>query len=551
VTIIQSSSDTAYDRVSQLGAGGVLLLGSAVLYGCTLAPTVLWGDDAMFQRALATGALTNHPLWGLLARLFARLSLPARGGTEYLGDLAFRANLASAVYAVGAVGFLFLATLTLTGNLRAAVAAGAVLAVSHTFWLEAVRAEVYTLHMLLFLGGLWAFFRWRKTPLPLRGPRGGRLRQPTWHVGWLALGLVFWGVGTVNHLLLTVAWPGGLWLILSALSPAARRKVLVLSPLAVLAGVILLFLAEPAFLTQVVPGAARVVLATFNLSLSRLAMHLAILLYQFPVFGVLAVPGFVYLWQRDRAAVISLCLMAVLTAAFASTHSILESYVFYLPVFALVALYVGTGVGVVTARWPAGRWLVLGLVLIALQVGLYRVTPVVVERVAPGIIPSRDLPGRRASTFFLWPPKHGYLGARQFAQDTLDLLPADAILIADWTIFTPLQYLQDVEGRRRDVLVVQVDPAGMQTIHENQPPRGGTEYLPRTGGTDAERLGRRPLFLANADPRYYPMDEFHAWFELQPVGQVWALLLREDSPRTEDETEYQPPRGGTDAERLR
>ncbi len=474
-------------------AGSILLLAGAALYGLTLAPTVLWGDDAMFQRALATGALTNHPLWGLLARLFAQLPV---------GDLAFRANLASAVYAVGAVGFLFLATLALTDSLRAAVAAGAVLAVSHTFWLEAVRAEVYTLHMLLFLGGLWAFFRWRRARC----------------IRWLILGLLFWGVGTVNHLLLTVAWPGGLWLVLSALARAARRKVLVLFPFVVLAGVLVLSLVEPAFLTRVVPDAARVVLATFNLSLSRLAMHLVILLYQFPLCGVLAVPGFVHLWRQDRDAAISLCLMALFTAAFASTHSILESYVFYLPVFGLIALCVGMGAAVVTApaqnagrstsHWPAGRWLAVGLVLMALQVGIYRVTPAVVERVAPGVIPSRDLPGRRASTFFLWPPKRGYLGARQFAQDSLNLLPADAILITDWTIFAPLQYLQDVEGLRRDVLVVQVDPAGLRTVRENQ--------------------GRRPLFLANADPRYYPMDELNTRFRLQPVGQVWELRWRED-----------------------
>lgn len=470
---------------SPMRAGSLLLVATAVLYGLTVAPTVLWGDDAMFQRALATGALTNHPLWGILARLFARVPV---------GGLAFRANLASAVYAVGAIGFLFLATLTLSGSVRATLAAGAVLAVSHTFWLEAVRAEVYTLHMLLFLGGLWAFFRWRHTQ----------------HILWLMLGLVFWGVGTVNHLLLTMALPGGLWLILSALSPAARRKVLVSAPLAVLCGVLLLYSFDPAFLTEVVPGAARVVMATFNLSLSRLAMHAAILAYQFPVFGVLAIPGFVYLWQRDRAAAVSLCLMAVPTAAFASTHSILESYVFYMPVFGLVALVTGVGIGVMTAHWASSRWLAIGLVLIALQVGLYRVTPMVVDRFAPGIIPSRDLPGRRASTFFLWPSKHGYLGARQFAEGTLDLLPADAMLIADWTIFTPLQYLQDVEGQRRDVLIVQVDPVGMQVIRENR--------------------GRRPLFLANADPRYYPMDEFNARFQLQPVGQIFALLLQGGGP---------------------
>ena len=492
-------------------AAGFIVVASAILYALTPAPTVLWGDDAMFQQALAQGTLTNHPLWGLLARLFARLPV---------GDLAFRANVASAVYAVGAVGFLFLATLTVSGSVRAAVAAGAALAVSHTFWLQAVRAEVYTLHMLLFLAGLWAILRWRQTqhtpPIPRGAVAENRDGASTWGNGWLALGLLFWGAGTVNHLLLTMALPGGLWLILSALSPSARKRAVLFSPLAMVAAALLLYVLQPAFLTDVVPAAAQVVLTTFSLSLSRLAMHLVVLIYQFPVLGLLALPGFVHLWQRDRSVAVSLCLMAVLTAAFASTHGILESYAFYLPVFGLIALVAGVGVAAVAAHWPSERWLAVGLVLIALQIGLYRVTPVIVQHIAPGIIPSRDLPGRQASTFFLWPPKRGYLGARQFAQDTLDVLPADAMLIADWTIFAPLRYLQDVEGQRRDVVLVQVDPLGMQAIRANN--------------------GRRALFLANADPRYYPLDEFNERFVLRPVGSLLALQLRD----TERGTEYRP-----------
>lgn len=68
----------------------------------------------MFQRALAVGSLTSHPVRGALARLFARLPW---------GDFAFRTNLASAVCAVGAVGLLFLTTRALSGSLRAALSA--------------------------------------------------------------------------------------------------------------------------------------------------------------------------------------------------------------------------------------------------------------------------------------------------------------------------------------------------------------------------------------------------------------------------------------------
>jgi hypothetical protein len=475
---------------------------------------LLWGDDAMYQRVLALGTWDVHPVWGALGRLFfARLPW---------GDFAFRANLASAVYAVGTIGFLFLATLTLSGSLRAALSAGAILAISHIFWLESVRAEVYTLNMLLFFGGLWALFRWRQAPT-------------LWF--WLLLGLAFWWVGIVNHLLLALSLPGGLLLFLGTFSGASsadpanpagrspakdagcssdsgsagrsteRKRAILVLLLALLIGGLLFVLFVPNSM-QIILGALSQVLRTTPLSISprRLSWHLMILAYQFPVFVLLAIPGVSHLWQRDRSAVFAMGVMALLPAVFAATYGSLESYVLYLPALGLVACCAGVGAAVVTVRWSRARWFLVGTILIALQIGLYRITPIVVDHLAPGIIPARNLPGRQASSFFLWPPKRGYHGARQFAEAALDVLPANALLVSDWTITAPLHYLQDVEGQRRDVLLVQVDSSVMQTVREN--------------------TGRRPLFLANADPRYYPMDEIEQLFQVQAVGSMFALVPR-------------------------
>jgi hypothetical protein len=445
---------------------------------------LLWGDDAMYQRVLAIGAWDVHPLWGALGQLFfARLPW---------GDFAFRANLASAVYAVGTVGFLFLATLTLSGSLRAALSAGAILAVSHIFWLESVRAEVYTLNLSLFFGGLWALFRWRRTPT---------------HWFWLLLGLAFWWVGSVNHLLLALSLPGGLILFLCTFPASQRKRAILLLLLALVIGGLLFVLFVPNSM-EIILGALSQVRRTTPLSISprRLAWHLMVLAYQFPVFGLLAFPGLRHLWQRDRVVVFAIGFMALFPAVFAATYGSLESYVLYLPALGLVALSAGVGAAVVTVRWPRARWLLVGAILIALQIGLYRITPIVVDHLAPGIIPARNLPGRQASSFFLWPPKRGYQGTRQFAEAAFDVLPADALLVTDWTITAPLRYLQDVEGQRRDVLVVEVDSFVMQTVSEN--------------------VGRRPLFLANADPRYYPMGEIGQQFQVQAVGSIFALVPR-------------------------
>ena len=473
-------------------ATGLVLAGSALLYGYSLAPDLLWGDDAMYQRVLATGAWDIHPVWGVLAPLFARLPW---------GSLAFRANLASAVYAVGAVLFLFLSAYELTRSVRAALSAGAIFAVSHLFWLESVRAEVYTLQMLLFFGGLWAFLHWRQAP-------------DRWL--WLLLGLLLWWVGTVNHLLLALSLPGGLVLLLSTFSASRHKKTLLLALLVLAIVGVLVALLTFDFSTIVLDALRNVLHSTpLGISPRRLAWHVMILAYQFPAFVLLAIPGVRYLWRHDRTATLAIGLMALFPALFAATYGSLESYVLYLPALGLVALLAGVGVAVATARWPPSRWLLVGVVLIGLQVGLYRITPLVVDRVAPGLMPSRNLPGRQASSFFLWPPKRGYHGARQFSEAALAVLPADTMLVTDWTIYAPLRYLQDVEGQRPDVTLVPVSPLVVQTVREN--------------------AGHRPLFLANADPRYYPISELEEHFQMRPVGPIFGLLPLEGEP---------PPQGG-------
>jgi hypothetical protein len=462
------------------------MAGAASLYAYTLAPTLLWGDDAMFQRALAMGDLTSHPVWGILARLFARL--PWRGP-------AFRANAASAVYAVGAIGFLFLLTLSISGSVRAALAAGALLAISHAFWLHAVRAEVYTLHLLFCFGGLWAVLRWR---------------EATGQWPWLLLGLAFWLVGLVNHLLLALAIPGGLVLVLGALDAVERRRVLYLLLALVVAATILTAFALPTFFTEILPGSARTVHAWFGFSVPRIAVHLVLWAYQFPLCGLMAAPGLGVLWRQERTLFLGIALMALCTAAFASTFGVLDSYVFNLPAYGLGALLIGLGAAGVTAHWRWPRWLLIGATVVAAQIGLYRITPTLANRVAPGIVLARDLPGRDADEFFLWPAKRGYVGARWFAESTLSLVAPEGIVMADWTPFAPLQYLQDVEGQRPDVLLVHADSHGVQVLREFS--------------------GQRPLFLANDNPRYYPIDKIEEHFRLEAVGHIYELRPREGNP---------------------
>ena len=89
----------------------VVVLLALVLYSITLAPTVLWGDDAELQRIVVTGeqrtigqsSPASHLLWLTLASWFVRVSTVP-------GDLAGRVNFVSALCAALTVLFVYLAT---------------------------------------------------------------------------------------------------------------------------------------------------------------------------------------------------------------------------------------------------------------------------------------------------------------------------------------------------------------------------------------------------------------------------------------------------------
>lgn len=147
----------------QLDPGiAVLLAGVALgLYLRTLAPTVLAGDGGEFQFApylLGIAHPTGYPLYSLLGWAWSHL-IP-------IGDAAYRMNLFSAAWAAATIGVFYLlvriflsqTTLALPSTLSRTVSALAALflAVTPTFWSQAIIAEVYSLHaffcvLLLYL----------------------------------------------------------------------------------------------------------------------------------------------------------------------------------------------------------------------------------------------------------------------------------------------------------------------------------------------------------------------------------------------------------------
>src|SRR5207245_1270640 len=85
------------------------------------------------------------------------------------GDVAYRANLLSAVCAALAVAIVYLAALQLTQSEFASLVAALALAVSPVFWSQAVIAEVYALNALFVAALIYGAIvgRWSARRLPL------------------------------------------------------------------------------------------------------------------------------------------------------------------------------------------------------------------------------------------------------------------------------------------------------------------------------------------------------------------------------------------------
>ena len=176
-----------------------LVAGGLCLYAATLAPTVLWGDDATLQLAAVDGQLRasagSHPAWVALAHLLS--ALPIR-------ELAYRVNLLSALAGAATLGLFYLILRAVPVSRPAGILATLAFAVSHTFWAHAVRAEVYTLTLatmgLMVVAGLY----WQRT---------GQDR-------YLALEGAAIGLALTTHVLALLYLPALAWLLI------ARRRQL-------------------------------------------------------------------------------------------------------------------------------------------------------------------------------------------------------------------------------------------------------------------------------------------------------------------------------------
>ncbi len=458
-----------------------------VPYFATLCPRVFLGDSGELTAAghlLDIAHPPGFPLYCLLARLFSLAGI---------GSIAARVNALSAVAAASAAGIFYL--VARMGTSRLAAFSGALLVGSSSLlWSHAVVAEVYAPHLAFFLAALFCLLR------------GGSARD-------LALAATFGGLSTAVH-------PLGIGMLpLLLLAPRAsggggERARSIASSVLFFAIPLTLYLYLPirssldppadwgnpetfkGFFAHVLrlryhdvprPDASLVLVLRELAAIFRAAISGSIPLPLLPLIPLGIVSA--YVWDRRRALLLlgALLLFGPLLVLYLrfplAPERVDENAVFFLPAFAILALFLSFGIDILLRGCAGRRSLLLGMRAVLLVL--------VAARFASAW---RDHPHNEVSL------------PEEYARQVLHSLPREAVLLAEGDdIVFPLHYLQRALALRTDVRILDAR---------------GTVFPARTERASGDRYSTFPLrgFLPsglvfrepNADPVQAPESAWPA-----------------------------------------
>ena len=481
---INNFDKTRLSRVELLCAGIVFVI-ALILYSWTLAPTVTLTDSGeliVVAQGLGVAHPPGVPLWVILAHLASLLPL---------GNVAVRINFSSALFAALASAMLALVVaevLITTSYLRTwkkrgaqqkkntegssiglvlicapALGSGLLLAFSRTLWTYATIAEVYALNTLLILIVLFLMLRWRRCIVADRSDVGVAFAK---HDTWLYAAAFIFGLALgVHHVTVGLVLPAlgvlvyrteGLKfftsrrLVYAALiSIGALVAVYAYLPFAAWRSPVINW-GNPRSLQEIwwhITGRQYRVFLSFSPSLigTQFLEFCRMLLREFgpawfPVPLVIAFTGFVAAHKRDRTTFWLLLLVVIADLGYALTYEIAEDKdAYYLPTFISVAIAAGFGI----------RWLI--------QTTASK--PVPLTR-SYGVAAIAVLLTSATALAANWPfnNRRHYFVAHDYVENLLSTIASDGLLLTqDWQVVSPMFYAQEVERRRHDAKVVDVN----------------------------------------------------------------------------------------------
>lgn len=419
---------------------GTLLVCSGV-YWFTLAPGVVEidsGELAAVQYTRGIAHPTGYPLFTWLGWLFTRIPM----GISPIRQI----NLLALLYVTASLGVFWVAFRTFLEKIAGVkdalmvgiIASGATLTLAfcRTYWAQATATEVYSLHLLVLSGLLLCILY---------------IKIYNKEIYWWVLSLLL-GLGFSNHMTTLMILPGIAWLYFSQYPiRQSQTWVRLAKMIGLFAGVLILTYGSLIALANSEP-----VLNWGNPhNLERLKVHVSGWQYRvwlfssskvtkanlseffgglsreyvFPVL-LLSVAGLVNLFRNNRFWAIFFLICFAFTVLYAANYDIADLDSYFLLAYIALAFLAVAGVTWLLNFKPAFRWGLAALVM--------------------------ALPGWQAATLYAGQDRSEEYVFEDYTRDALNSLPPNALLMSyQWDfLVSPSYYLQQVEGFRKDVCVV-------------------------------------------------------------------------------------------------
>jgi tetratricopeptide (TPR) repeat protein len=479
----------------ELFCAGTVFLIALLLYSWTLAPTVTLTDSGeliVVARGLGIAHPPGVPLWIILAHLASLVPF---------GNIAVRINFSSALFAALACAMLTLAVaeLTITASYLAtskrrkrgaqtkkteesgvahlivaapAVGAGLLMAFSRTLWSYATITEVYALNTLLILVIFFLMLRWRRWIVADRMHIGTAInaaevtsRITSYDAYLYAAALVFGLALGVHHVTVALTLPAIAFTVFrtqgvrfftssrllyaALISIGALVAVYAYLPLAASRSPVINW-GHPHSLQEIwrhITGRQYQVYFSFKPEImgEQFAEFCRMALREFgfpwlPLSLVLAFAGFVDAFKRDRTTFWFLLTIIIADLAYALSYEIAEDKdAYYLPTFISIAIAAGLGIG----------WMIRRAVSKPVLVGKLSVVVATVVLLVCAITLAANWPFNNRRQYFI---------AHDYVENLLSTIAPNSLLLTlDWQVVSPMFYAQEIEQRRRDVKVVDIN----------------------------------------------------------------------------------------------
>ncbi len=423
-------------------SGLAIAIVSFIIYLATLAPGVFGFDSAELATGVYIGGIvhpTGYPLYMLVGKLFSFLPI---------GDLAFRLNLMSAIFASLAIWVIFEIIYIFGKNKWVAAFSAMILAISNYFWQLALVAEVYTLHIFLLAINILLLLKWQKS---------GNYK-------FLA-GFVFcYSLSLTNHTSGILFAPGFAYIILTSKywKWKLSRQNLLLAGLFILGLLPYLYLplralANPSLnyinsyydidLTSLngiwwmISGRAYRFFAfgyNWTEGIREIGKYSGFLTRNFLGVGLLfGVFGIHWFWKRYRAFLFCFGLIFTGNVIFFSNYQVLDKDTMFLPSYLVWAIMISGGLISLIELIHKYKWKTN---VKSLNLGLGFVLTLVL-----------------ASGIFLnwrWVDLSEMTSPSIFVDEVFETASLNSTIIADWSSAVVLEYSQIVEGERKDLKII-------------------------------------------------------------------------------------------------